>query len=309
MIDGWTAMENRRRSDSSPRGARARRGDSTGLARGARVAGGFGVGLGDSSGGGEALAALGLGAAGSGSVSRRSSAWSSTSGSPANRGTDSGLPQPGQRTFRPANSSLTRSDRPQSQVTWMGMDRSRVRGAVGDYRPYGARPTLSLTGPVRKSGKVGLSAIAQQRLHDLRCQTLRLGVSADLVHDFLQRPGRACGQLAEAEAEEELHLAALLGGSCREGASGVRIDFQRNCCCCHDSLRLLYGANNAVGRGPSLAASCAIVSGPGSRSSQHLAHHHPPRLARLPVHPCQQGQHLAREFQLLGPLLVVGELA
>src|ERR1700719_499826 len=66
---------------------------------------------------------------------------------------------------------------------------------------------------------------------------MHLGVPANIVHDLVQRPRRAGDQLPEAKAEQQLELASVLIGSGGVGAGGFRIDFNRDCCCTHLSLR------------------------------------------------------------------------
>src|SRR5205807_3376797 len=59
----------------------------------------------------------------------------------------------------------------------------------------GSNTALTAT-PV--SMTVRISLIAQQRLQNFRGQAVRLGMTADVVHDFLQRTNRAGGQLTQA---------------------------------------------------------------------------------------------------------------
>jgi len=85
---------------------------------------------------------------------------------------------------------------------------------------------------------VRVSFIVQQRFQDFRRQAVRLRVTADLVHDFLQRARRAGRQFAQAEAEEQFQFPSVLRGGGGEGAGGVGINFERDGCGCHDLINL-----------------------------------------------------------------------
>src|SRR5260370_10361775 len=60
------------------------------------------------------------------------------------------------------------------------------------------------------------SLIAQQGLQDFRGQAERCRMPANLVHDFLQRAGWAGSQFTQAEAEQKLQPAPVLGRGGRE---------------------------------------------------------------------------------------------
>lgn len=66
---------------------------------------------------------------------------------------------------------------------------------------------------------VRVSFIVQQPFQDFPRQAVRLRVTADLVHDLLQRARRAGGQFAK--AEEPLRLPSVLRGGRGEGAACV----------------------------------------------------------------------------------------
>ena len=142
-------MEKPRRSDSSRRRARGRRGELL-----ERLGDEWAVGLegrpGASAGGAEVLSGLGWGTGLSGAASRKPTASSSTSDLSCGQGTATERPQAGQRTFRPAISSLTRSDRPQSQLTWIGMPplpHGEPAGDIFDAANQVSRGFVATSGP------------------------------------------------------------------------------------------------------------------------------------------------------------------